>query len=329
MSSTADFAAPDVAPTRVLTNKDVLDLRRRFYEDGVISFDEAADMFGVAERIDAAGPDWTEFFVEALCDTVVHQAEPAGYVSEENADWLIAHIMRDGAVGTRCELQLLVNVLEVANDAPAALKSFILAVIADATLTGNGALLGDERLTPGIIGKPEAKLIRRVIFAGSGDGGAWVTRAEADFLFDLNDATRGAANDAAWQTLFVQGITNHLMSARIHEPVTAERQLEMQRWLEDKGQGLGGFLGRMFSSVPHFGFGGSERTFDEAVGEDNARDDAKLADGATVTADESEWLISRITQDQHLDDNEIAVLVYLKENAPDLCSNLNELLGTE
>lgn len=322
-AATELFAEPAVAP-RNLTNAEVLDLRRRFYEDGAISFDEAAELFRIGERIDAAGPDWTEFFIEALTDTIVRQAEPSGYVSEDNADWLIAHIMRDGEVGSRCELQLLVHILECADHIPSQLRSFVLAVVADATLSGNGALLGDEHLIPGVIGKPEAKLIRRIIFAGASAGTTWVARAEADFLFDLNDATVDAANDSAWQNLFVQGITNHLMSAQIHQAAEPERALEIQRWMEDTSQSVGGFLGRMFSSIPRYR---ATSSYESAMADDNASDITALDAGAQVTGDEAAWLIDRITRDGHLHDNEIAVLVYLREHAPEMCESLDTLIG--
>jgi hypothetical protein len=38
-----------------------------------------------------------------------------------------------------------------------------------------------------------------------------VDRKEADFLFDLNDATSGKPNSSAWKPLFVEAVASHLL----------------------------------------------------------------------------------------------------------------------
>lgn len=61
-------------------------------------------------------------------------------------------------------------------------------------------------LEDGVIDAAEVKNLREKLYA---DG--VIDREEADFLFDLNDATSGAKNDPSWQALFVEAISSHLL----------------------------------------------------------------------------------------------------------------------
>ena len=58
---------------------------------------------GVADKC----PEWDAYFVEAFTLYVVDQAEPRGYVTSDNAQWLIDCIARDGRVEPANELELL------------------------------------------------------------------------------------------------------------------------------------------------------------------------------------------------------------------------------
>ncbi|MBU1741372.1 MAG: TerB family tellurite resistance protein [Proteobacteria bacterium] len=64
-----------------------------------------------------------------------------------------------------------------------------------------GAILED-----GIIDADEVQMIRDVIFGSGGGGGEGVDKAEAEFLFRLNDAVTGKENSPLWGELFVEAI---------------------------------------------------------------------------------------------------------------------------
>lgn len=61
-------------------------------------------------------------------------------------------------------------------------------------------------LDDGIIDAEEVEQLRRALYA---DG--VIDREEADFLFELNDAVSGKDNDPAWQSFFVEAISDHLL----------------------------------------------------------------------------------------------------------------------
>ena len=61
-------------------------------------------------------------------------------------------------------------------------------------------------LEDNIVDAEEVETIRTFLF----DDGK-IDRDEADFLFEINDAVSGNDNDAGWATLFVDGISAHVL----------------------------------------------------------------------------------------------------------------------
>jgi hypothetical protein len=80
---------------------DVSKLRYSVFWKGVVTPADAEMVFALNDKLeDKADPSWKPFFVEALTDYLVFQAEPRGYISDANADWLITHVSNPGHVDT-------------------------------------------------------------------------------------------------------------------------------------------------------------------------------------------------------------------------------------
>src|SRR5436190_15023531 len=94
--SFSDFEAALKAGAR-LSAADVLALREAIWPDGAVSDAEASALFELNRVARDAGPEWTEFFVEAITEYVVNQRPPRGYVDEAAAQWLVAEVERGGA----------------------------------------------------------------------------------------------------------------------------------------------------------------------------------------------------------------------------------------
>jgi uncharacterized membrane protein YebE (DUF533 family) len=86
-------------------------------------------------------------------------------------------------------------------------------------------------LADGVIDAAEVKQLRQALFA---DGK--IDKEEANFLFELNDAVSGKANDAGWSALFVEAITSFLL-----DDEDSPNQIDEQeaQWLLAKLQGDG------------------------------------------------------------------------------------------
>lgn len=100
MTRPLDDVSAMIAQSRALGPDETLALRRVVWPDGRISANEAAILFELNRASSAPSSEWVDFFVEAITAYVVEQAETRGYVSDENADWLIAAIDQDGRVLT-------------------------------------------------------------------------------------------------------------------------------------------------------------------------------------------------------------------------------------
>jgi hypothetical protein len=100
---------------RKVTAMDVAWLRREVFGDGVVSLEEADELFALERAGVAVGREWTEFFVEMITDHIVWQSRPSGIVSENQAEWLIERADSCASVNG---LAVLVNVLSEAHRAP-------------------------------------------------------------------------------------------------------------------------------------------------------------------------------------------------------------------
>ncbi len=305
---TVHFAdiARQAASNRAISSADIMALRRAGWGDGLISPEEAEAILAVDHALgNAASAEWSDFFVEALGEFVLNGDEPKGYVSDAKAQWLMARIDRDGALGTLTELELLVRVLERARNTPAPFKAWVLAKIEQAVTTGAGPTRQGGALEPGRVTDGEAKLLRRVLFAPAGDAPAAVSQGEAELLFRLKNASLGAANAPEWKRLFVQGVANYLMgSSSPTAQLGRDRVAELEAFAANTRASVGGFLKQMARSVP-----GGPGAYRARTPERDRFAELKTAE--EVTAGEQAWLDSHIGASGEVDEYEQALLKFL------------------
>ena len=323
ISGQASSATP---PGRDITEADVLALRRTYYENGTISQEEAEGLAALDLRPGRKHPSWRMFFVEALTDYLVHQAKPEGYITAENADWLVARISKGGVVATANGFETLVHVLEEASFAPESLVHFALHQIRMGIIDGHGALsAGRLEGTPRVTAE-DVDLIRRVIYAFGGDRAVAVSRAEAEVLFQINDGTEEDQNDPAWSELFVKAIANHLMAASGYQPPPRDVALAHEAWVSSR-EGVGGFLSRMLSG----GMSGVLDTYQQQDGEDLElarleRQKLEIVTSEEITEPEAKWLIEKLRQ-HPLHHNERALLAFLKAESPRIDPALEAMMS--
>lgn len=310
-----------------ITAEDVQDLRYRVFWKGVVAANDAEMMFALNDRLAKdADLSWAPFFVEALVDYIVMQAEPQGYISQANADWLIERISHSGHVDTATELELLVKALERAKLSPVRLVTFALQQVKIGVLEGEGYVGQRRKLQRGVIGEVEVELLRRILYAFGGDGNIAITRQEAEVLFDLNDATSEVDNHPAWSDLFVKAVANFLMASSGYQVPSRQEALRREAWLDAPTAGVGGFMSQMLSgSLDAIWNAYREGTFD---GEPRKHETSGLviAFEPRVTADEAKWAASRIGKDGQLHENEMALINFLKSRNAHLHPKLVPIL---
>lgn len=322
----------DICARAAITADDVIALRRELFADGVISRSEAQTMFDLERSCPQRDETWSRFFVEALTDHLVWRAEPRGFISEDNAVFLIENIMHDNVIDGPTEMELLVNVVHWAKASPERLKIFVLKAVRDSVKQGGTDVYGKQRQARRI-DPVDIEILRKVIYAVSSDGGITITRPEAEMLFELHDITQNADNDPAWCDLFVKGIANHLMfPTAAPSPRTVEDAKRQEKWLNERG----GVRGMLSGIARAFGAGriSASESWSELdptgirkLRENEMREDAREREAnmrEAIDANEARWLVGRIGATNPVHPYVVALLRFIKDNSP----HIDDLLIT-
>lgn len=299
---------------------DVLALRREVFSQFDVTRDEVDLLFRIDEEVASQSAEWHAFFVEAVTDWLVRQQEPTGHVTKEQAEWLISRIGRDERVQRNTELELVLKALELAEEAPAVLSVFGLSLISRSLVAKDAA-----------ISAADVNAMRRLVFSMSGPGSLSVTKEEAKALFDLNNQARGRDNDPAWTDFFKRAVGNAVTAAA--GPSFSDRAtvLSRQAWLgapENDPMGLvldtmKASGGLSLSSIRDALFGDDMAAFNADFEQRQVASQSALP----VSQDEAGWLLDHIGRDGSFDENEKALIEFLRDLSPTIHPSLSPLIA--
>ncbi len=301
---------------------DVMHLRGNLFRDDVVDRGEIENLLNLDASLKEKCPEWGWLLREALVLHTVDEAGTGGVVSVEKADWLIDHISGTGLVDSPERFEALVEVLETARATPDALVMLALDHIKIAVLENQGPVATGRDGEKKVICKSDVELLRRVLYGFGGDNGIAISRAEAEFLFDLNDATADYENDPAWADLFVKAIGYYLLATA--EGGGSARRVEVDEH-KDEGRSLLSRFGALMRGAKRAATDNSI-VVDEAFGEQNKKMQSQLRSAEVVTSDEATWIADRIGRDGELHENEKALLRFVREESHDLHPSLEPLL---
>lgn len=202
-------ACGEISPASLLA------LRQLGWADGRITRHEAETLLALNRALDHASGahangDWADFFVDALCEFVLGDAEPLEAIDECEARWLIGAIEGGGAPVTMAELELLVRLIERARTVPASLRHYALQQVEAAVLDGAGPTrVGGAEGARHITGA-ECRLVRRILFATGGDRPPVATRPAVEALVRIERATLPSDNSPEWRLLLFDAAESHL-----------------------------------------------------------------------------------------------------------------------
>lgn len=277
-------------------------LRQQGWGDGKIYRDEAEALFAINNALDTRDDDWVDFFVEAVGEYVLNGTEPRLQCNDEEAAWVIDQIDRDGVIESLAELELIVRIVERAQNVPVRLKNYVLDQVEREVLTGEGPTRSGGDLSATHISAAECRILRRVIFASGGHAPAAVSRFDAEMLFRLKDETLTEENAAEWDDLFLDAVANHLKGYALQNAQLEHgRRLELEEFIADNEPNVARFLGRMISEAPkaanHFGLVFGKK-------KDRPGFTEQAVAGEEITDAEQEWLDAMIEADGEIDDLE-------------------------
>jgi hypothetical protein len=271
---------------------------------------EAEAIFHANDEPGEKGPEWAARFLDTLTRYVLSGAEGHGHVSESRAQWLIDMLERHGHLSDPLEMTLLVKVISRSLALPPVLRLYALAQIEHAVVSGEGPLRDDIGPEQGVTAA-EADLIRRLVSGGDGDG-SLLSKAEAEMLFRIKDATVYEVNAPEWEDLFVRAIGGYLLGFDGPEPLTHARAVELEAFMANEGRGIGAFLARMGQSRDEESFASlldlSIPVTSEAEPEE---DDDGDASAYGLPAEESHWLQDQLDADEDLDPLEKALIAFI------------------
>lgn len=319
MSGFGSLPVQEILSRGSIKDADIARFRRVFYEDGVISADEAELLFRINTECALKPAAWSELFVEGLTDFIVFQEQPQGYLTANNGHWLIDRVSKDGLVDSRTELELLVNVLDKARWAPVSLVKFALEQVKHAVLTGEGPLRDGTTLQSGRITDSEVDLLRRILYAFGGDGHVAVTRDEADVLFDIDEAIENSELNPAWTDLFVKAVANVIMSTSGYAVPTREEALRQEAALtapEQQTSVMAFLLSMVRSNLSSVKDAYHNQTTEERALAHLEHQRIEIITNEAITESEASWLATRLCRDGRLSPSEIALVAYLKNDSP-------------
>jgi len=228
----------------------------------------------------------------------------------QRGDWLIENVTSDGRIDTGTELEAIVGVLEKAAKSPARLVRFALDAVRDTVLKGSGPGRRRGEYKPGIVTEADVDLVRRIVYAFGGDQHIAVTRAEAEVLFDINDATAEAENHPSWSDLFVKAVANTVLFYSGYTAPTREEALRRDRLIEEPAD-VGAFFSRMGGVITSV-FGAYRL---EPLSSAAGTTEEQIANARQVTEDEARWLLTHLQRDGRLHANEKALLLFLRQHS--------------
>lgn len=287
------------------------DLVSRVFRDGVVSRSEAETLFSLNDRLKRRSEQWDKRFILAICDFLLETEAPAGWVSDEEADWLLERLGGTQNAPRAVDIDLLVSLLRKAEGAPPRLGVFALT-------------LACQRIqNAGLADEAETERVRGALYAPGGAGGLWVTRDEARLLFETNDAIAQARNDVAWNDLFARAIGNHLLAAAHPDPDTIGEALRREIWLKSSSGGVF----EAFADVFRVGDWFSRVTSSPKLAADARHLAREAADRAAagVNAEEQGWFLKRLGWDNQISRAEESLMAFLSKEAPGFSVGLGAL----
>jgi hypothetical protein len=305
---------PTTAP---VLGQDWAALRRSIYEKGAAT---RTDLVGLLALGRTAGddPDFIALVAEVARDLLTLDVDPRGYVSEEDADWLTAHLGDGDGLSCRAEFEVLKAVLRHAVSAPASLIAFAVREVERAILTGRRGPLGGVEHEPGVVTGEDVEALRAFCFASAGGAAGHVDRASAEALFDIAHATATARNDPAFVDFFAKAVGNYLLGAAFVVAPSRAEVLSLEREM-DRRESFGGFLSELAGGLSAPEAADGRKSVDQLAEEryylENAETQARLEAASKIDAGEAKWILAHLTRGGELSAAEKRLIAFLRDES--------------
>jgi hypothetical protein len=116
----------EITADGVVDQQEVQQLRERIFADNMVDQAEADFLFELNDLVSGKPnhPSWADFFIEAMTRFILEDLKSPGVVDEDETQWLIGHIQKDGSIDD-IEIRLLRALKVQAKSLSQSLKSKI------------------------------------------------------------------------------------------------------------------------------------------------------------------------------------------------------------
>ena len=289
---------------------DTAALRRSIYGKDKADRADLAELLALGAKA-GDDPEFLTLIADVARDALDIDVDPQGYVSDENAQWLIAKIGESGGLTMAEEFETLKAVIAHAVSVPPALAAFAVDEMARVILARTGPARA--------VTSADVEALRAFAFAPKAGAPMHVDQATAERLFEIAHATAGADNAPEFSDFFARAVGNYLIGGVFLEPASREEELALERERDAPAPTLGAF----WSALAHLPtLGGvldalrSDRAgADDILRAENDATDRRLEEAADVSASESEWLLAHLSREGDLCAAEKRLLAFLRDEA--------------
>ena len=313
----------------VLDSAGVLALRREIYTKPSVTRADFVNLLAAGRAAGAAAPeDYADLLSEVASDLLINQVDPPKYISQGDADWLVAQLGAQGGLSCRAEFRMLVDVLRYAVSIPDSLAGFAVAEIEKAIVEGHRVASGAADHAAGAVAHDDVEALRSAVFAAVDGSSLHVTRASAESLFRIAHATAGAKNDADFDDFFAKAIGNYLLGIAHRWTPSAADEVRKEKWLDEKSPTFGAFLGSLFGGGASVSASVDDLVEREFKSENEA-DTLAMKQAGGIDAGEADWLLDHLTREGALSSAEKRLLQFLKQEADGLPASLSALIDRQ
>jgi hypothetical protein len=282
---------------------DVRQLRAEIYGAGrEPTRDDLARL--IAGNSSDRGAEFAELLAEVGLDVLVRQADPPGYMSDDDALWLAQRI-HEGSLDRDEKFALLSRLAGHSVSVPPAMTAFAVHEVAKAILDASAITAAD------------VEALRAVSFAPTRGHSLHVDRATAETLFEIAHAIAESSKAPEFSDFFAKAIGNYLMGVDFLGTPDAEDVRQTEAELDRPDGGLAGFLSTMFRGRPDIptgleAIGEAQEAEDRAI---NAETDSLLEAQSHIGDEAGRWVIDHLTREGELSAAERRLLAFLRDEA--------------
>lgn len=227
------------------TNPDLGGLVREQWERSYISDAEADTIILAQDSLRGSSEDWSQFYVSALTGHILNAKGAQGCVDDRRANRLIYRIGFNNRLPGRDEFDLVLNIIEQAQECSDILRHALLQEIVLAVREGSGAtrqrgVPGKGQITP-----EEVVFLGRILDSSSPASSPAFFREAIASLYRIKEDLTDFTKPKDWARFFVERVAEYLDSLSRIECASEAEVRAFEEFMQEEGASIADFFSRL------------------------------------------------------------------------------------